>query len=155
MSELHRVNGGEDQTKKAFVAVRTMDRRSFISPTQDAPDFFDLDILPDSITIESRVTGGMRSHHGIIVNSDHALSVPRDEHAIIGRAVYQRSIVDYEQSGAHGIFTPQDVNVMRRDLLAWSKDESDTFTEEEKRIFRIKEMLFQQVINLFNGRSPR
>ncbi len=157
MSE-HGEIGGVQQAnneKQLYVAVRSMDRQTFYSPTQNTPDFFTFSLQPDTMPLENRVGGMMRTHHGIIVYPDQRLVRLKDEPDVIGEATYLRHVVDYEAVRDHGKFTVRDIRDARHDLLAWSKDTSDTFTPEEQRIFRIKEALFQQVISLFETRGPR
>ena len=140
--------------QKIFVAMRSIDRRTFISPTSTAPDFFELnDIQADRLSLESRVAGLMRTHESVIVNSDHMLRTPSDVHDVQGYAVYMRSVVDYEKARDHGHFDVHDVREMRKGLLELASD-VDVASEQERRIHRIKAELFKQVINLFEGKSP-
>lgn len=155
MNERAEAGGQPETSPRLLVAVRTMDRRTFVSPSQATPDFFDIEMTPERISVEDRILREMRSEHGIVVNSDHRLSMPDNEQGVIGHAVYQRHTVNYEQAGTHGQFTPHEVNVARQELLEWSHDTSDLFTDEEKRLFRIKAHLFHQVLTLFSDRGLR
>src|SRR6218665_600970 len=153
MSELeHR--GGEQQAKKQlFVAMRTPDRRELISPTSLTPDFFQFDDFTDARpSIESRVQGLMRTHAGVTVNSDHLLRSPEGEANVRGYAVYRSKTVDESLAQDHHNFSVHDVRGQYHDLQALSNDET-TFTQLERRTFRIKAELFRQVLNLFDGKS--
>jgi hypothetical protein len=155
MNERSEAGGQPETSPRLLVAVRTMDRRTLISPTQATPDLFEVAMTPEPIGLENRVARDMRDNHGIVVNSDHSLSIPEEDRPTLGYAVYQRHTVDYEKAGSHGLFTPHEVNIARQELLEWSHDTSDVFSEEEKRLFRIKAHLFHQVLVLFSDRGLR
>ena len=140
--------------RQLLVAMRSTDRRTLISPTKLAPDFFELDDThaDKSIPIENRVAGMMRTHEGVIVNSDHLLRTPADAEGITGYAVYLRGVVDFQKAQEHGQFDVRDLRDMRHGLLELVSDVDNT-PEQERRIHRIKAELFQQVINLFEGKG--
>ena len=144
----------EPRESKLLVAMRSTDRRMLIGPSLTKPDFFTLDNehQDKSIPLESRVGGMMRSHEGVIVMSDHLLRTPKDAPEITGYAVYLRSVVDFQKSNEQGHFTPKDVRDARHDLLLAAHDIDNT-PEEVRRMSRIKAELFQQVINLFDGKG--
>lgn len=140
--------------RQLLVAMRSTDRRTLISPTTMAPDFFTFDDshADKRLGVESRVAGMMRAHEGVFVNSDHALRTPDDAQEYTGYAVYLRGVADYDKASNHGHFDVHDVRDMRHGLLELIADVGNT-PPEERRIHRIKAELFQQVINLFEGKS--
>jgi|GEM_PF-4419615 len=141
--------------REAYVAMRSMDRKIFYSPTDKAPDFFTFPIAHESLPLESRVIGGMRTHFGVIANNDHQLTLPNGESKnAVAYATYLRYTVDREKAQDWGYFNSHDIRAMRHDLLQWSDDDT-TFTPEERRSFRIRAFLFNQVITLFDGRTLR
>lgn len=151
MSEMQQ-RGGEQQSR-LFIAMRSSDRRTLISPSNVAPDFFVYDNVDDSrLSLESRVHGVMRSHAHVNVNSDHALRMPAEEPESSAYAVYYSSTNDYASLARYGKFDVRDVRMMRHDLDVKAQNIAD-FPEMERRDFRIKSALFQQVINLFEGKS--
>lgn len=144
--------GGEQQ-KRLFIAMRSADRRTLISPSSYAPDFFVYNKPDDPrLSLESRVHGVMRTHAHVNVNSDHVLRMPAEEAESSAYAVYYSSTTDYATMANYGKFDVRDVRAMRHDLDRWAQNIAD-FPEMERRDFRIKAELFQQVINLFEGKS--
>lgn len=139
--------------KHLFVAVRSMDRRTLISPSKLAPDFFNFHVEPQPISLEKRAANLMFDTHGVVVNSDHQLHAPSGEDSVIARATYLRHIAVPERAEAHGHFDVAEVEGAHHDFTSWSNNESE-FTEEERRLFRIKAHLFRQVLFLFDGKNP-
>ena len=146
--------GGEQQSR-LFVAMRSTDRRVLLSPSDATPDFFIFNNLDDPrIPLENRAQGLMRAHAKVNVNSDHALHMPEEEPGSQAYAVYFNSTTDFETTSGFGKFDVKAVRQARHTLEIMNQNIAD-FPELERREFRIKAALFQQVINLMEGKSPR
>lgn len=140
---------GGEQHSRLFIAMRSADRKHLISPSSVAPDFFTYnDIGEPRLSIESRVHGVMRSHAHVHVNSDHALRMPSEEPQSSAYAVYYSSTNDHAAVEGYGTFSVRDVRTLHHDLDRMAQNIAD-FPEMERREFRIKAALFEQVINLF------
>ncbi len=146
--------GGADNRRlngyDLFVAVRTQDRRSLISPSLDTPDFFTFTVPPQErpLPVENLAQGLIRNHHGLAVNTDFALYPPGPGSAAF--LMYQRHILDYEKSAGHGVFghkAIRDTYHTLRESIQNSPDDADA--ENMQRHTRIKAELFHQLLRLF------
>lgn len=154
MNERIETGGHPGATPRLFVAVRSMDRRQYISPTKAAPDLFEVPVTPQTMSIETRVNDGMKAEHGFSVKPDYRLDAPLESPNISAMAVFHHSTVDYTKAGEHGHFTPHEVNETYHQLHDWSLDAAN-FTEAERRLFKVKAHLFRQVLHLFSNRGAR
>ena len=139
---------------RVYVAMRTIDRQQLISPSKLTPDVFMFrDINDKQLPLEHKVQGLMRTHVGVNVNSDHHLVLPFEHTESSAYSVYLRSLSTQALASTFGYFGPQEVRQAYRDMHDMSH-EIDMFPENERREFKIKAALFQQVLNLFHGKSP-